>query len=273
MPEPLSMIALGAAIGGAAGKFVEKAWDSGDKWLSVYFAGHQEKARQKGQENTLSFLNDLASRIEKLEIESRVTPESIATAQEHPDFSVVLQKAMLSAAQTESTEKHQLLSRLVIERMTAKPETLMALASKMACDAISYTTANQLRILGLVTNILYIGPSSSILEDQYMHWLTTRLSPFLQIQATNLDYVHLESLSCLKFESFITRELKAILSSKITANFNYDYFTRGPLGAFLVNVWENQQLKCVQLTSVGQIIGVLVSDQLTGTSTNMAGWE
>ncbi len=29
--EPLSIIAIGAAVGGAAGKFVEKAWDSGEK--------------------------------------------------------------------------------------------------------------------------------------------------------------------------------------------------------------------------------------------------
>jgi hypothetical protein len=34
MPDPVSMIALGAAIGGAAGKFVEKAWDSGEKWAA-----------------------------------------------------------------------------------------------------------------------------------------------------------------------------------------------------------------------------------------------
>lgn len=33
MTDPLSLIAVGAAVGGAAGKFVEKAWDSGEKWL------------------------------------------------------------------------------------------------------------------------------------------------------------------------------------------------------------------------------------------------
>ena len=49
MPEPLSLIALGAAIGGGAGKFVEKAWDSGEKWIVSYFANHQEKAREKAE--------------------------------------------------------------------------------------------------------------------------------------------------------------------------------------------------------------------------------
>ncbi|MGO9147025.1 MAG: hypothetical protein ACLQDF_11710 [Desulfomonilia bacterium] len=50
MPEPISMIAVGAAIGGAAGKFVEKAWDSGEKWLSNYFENHRPKAQDKAKE-------------------------------------------------------------------------------------------------------------------------------------------------------------------------------------------------------------------------------
>ncbi len=49
MPDPLSLVALGAAIGGGAGKFVEKAWDSGEKWIVSYFANHQEKAREKAE--------------------------------------------------------------------------------------------------------------------------------------------------------------------------------------------------------------------------------
>ena len=146
MTDPLSLLALGAAVGGAAGKFVEKAWDSGEKWIQSYFENHHVKAQEKAKENTLSFLTNLAQRVEMLENGKMVSPEQISSSQEHPDFSVVLQKAMISASQTESKEKHQLLSRLVAERIKAAPESLMALTSKMACDAISYTTSNQLVI-------------------------------------------------------------------------------------------------------------------------------
>lgn len=62
MPEPLSLIALGAAIGVGAGKFVEKAWDSGEKWIVSYFANHQEKAREKAEENSAEFLKMLGQR-------------------------------------------------------------------------------------------------------------------------------------------------------------------------------------------------------------------
>lgn len=33
MADPISLIALGAVVGGAAGKFTEKAWESSERWL------------------------------------------------------------------------------------------------------------------------------------------------------------------------------------------------------------------------------------------------
>lgn len=273
MSDPVSLIALGAAIGGAAGKFVEKAWDSGEKWISSYFANHHEKSQKKAKENTISFLNDLAMRVESLEKSKRVTAEQISSAQEHPDFSVALQKAMISASQTENKEKHQLLSRLVTERIKATPESLIALASKMACDAISYTKSSQLKILGLITNILYVNPNQDLTEEQYLGWLQSRITPFMGLQVSNLDLNHLESLSCLKYESIITRDLQKTLTDKNKGKFNYGTFKDSPLGKFLVDIWENQHLKSTQLTSTGQIIGVMVSDQVTGAATNMDGWE
>ena len=273
MTDPLSLVALGAVVGGAAGKFVEKAWDSGEKWIKSYFENHHEKAQEKAKENTLSFLTDLAQRVETLENDKTVSPEQISSSQEHPDFSVVLQKAMISASQTESKEKHQLLSRLVAERIKAAPESLLALTSKMACDAISYTTSNQLKLLGLISNILYIGPSSNLSEKQYFGYLQARLGPFSKVLPANFDYVHLEALSCLKFESFITRDLKKLLADKNQGKFDYDFFKEQSLGTALIDIWEKHKLKSTQLTSIGQMIGVMVSDQVTGSLTNMAGWE
>lgn len=272
MPEPLSLIALGAAIGGGAGKFVEKAWDSGEKWVVSYFANHQDKAREKAEENSADFLKKLGERVSELENSNNISEEALVTAQEHPDFSVVLQKAMLSAAQTENESKHDLLSRLVAERIQASPESMLSMASKMACDAISYTTPNQLAILGLLANILYINPNGLFHESQHMPWLQARLAPFLSVNPNHIDYTHLESLSCLKFESFITRDLSQILDQKIGSGFNYEQFKSSQLGEKVLSVWEDGALKSCQLTSVGQILGVMVSDQYVGGKTSMAGW-
>ena len=268
----MSLIALGAAIGGGSGKFVEKAWDSGEKWITTYFANHQEKSRAKAEENSADFIKKLASRVSDLEKSKQISEEALATAQEHPDFSVVLHKAILSAAQTDNKSKHDLLSRLVAERIKASPESMLSMASKMACDAISYTTPNQLQILGLLTNILYIEPAGLINQDQQIPWLHARTAPFLGANATHIDYTHLESLSCMKFESFITRDLSKILSIKFGGSFNFDEFKTAPFGAKLIDVWETKALKSCQLTTVGQIIGIMVSDQCTGGKTNMSGW-
>lgn len=272
MPEPLSLIALGAAVGGSAGKFVEKAWDSGEKWIVSYFSDHQEKARTKAEENSVEFLKMLGERVSELEATKQVSAEAIITAQEHPDFSVVLQKAMLSAAQTENTNKHDLLSRLVAERIKASPESMLSMASKMACDAISFTTPNQLQILGLLTNILYIEPNGITHPSQNIQWLQARITPFLNVDANHMDYSHLESLSCMKFESFISRDLSKVLNEKFKNTFDYEEFKGTPLGIKLIDIWENKSLKSAQLTTTGQILGVMVSDQFVGGKTNMSAW-
>lgn len=272
MPEPLSLIALGAAIGGGAGKFVEKAWDSGEKWVVSYFSNHQEKAREKAEENSSDFLRKLGERVSELEKSNSISEEALVTAQEHPDFSVVLQKAMLSAAQTDNESKHDLLSRLVAERIQASPESMLSMASKMACDAISYTTPNQLLILGFLTNVLYINPNGLFHQSQHLPWLQARLGPFLGVNPNHMDYTHLESLSCLKFESFITRDLAQILNQKMGSGFDYEGFKSTQLGEKVLAAWEGGSLKSCQLTSVGQILGVMVSDQYVGGKTSMSGW-
>jgi len=35
--DPVSIAVTSAAIGGVAGKFVEKAWNLGEKWITEYF--------------------------------------------------------------------------------------------------------------------------------------------------------------------------------------------------------------------------------------------
>ena len=272
MPEPLSLIALGAAIGGGAGKFVEKAWDSGEKWIVSYFADHQVKAREKAGENSADFLRKLGERVSELEKNNLISSEELIAAQEHPDFSVVLQKAMLSAAQTENTSKHDLLARLVTERIQAAPESLLSMASKMACDAISYTTPNQLTILGLLVNLIYIKPADILNESQHLLWLNIRLHPFANVNPTLKDYSHLESLSCLKHESFITRDISSVLSNKMGGDFNFDNFKSTRLGEKIITAWESNGLKSCQLTTVGQILGIMVSDQVIGGKTTMSNW-
>lgn len=274
MVDPLTLIAAGAAIGGATGKFVEKAWDSGEKWLADYFANHQERAKEQATENSANFLNQLAERVKALEESGVVSKQSIEDSQGHPDFSVLLHKALLSAAQTENKGKHELLARLVGERMKASPESLMAMASKMACDAISYTNSTQLKILGLQTLIVYIKPirEPPFGPGMFRNWLDSMLLPFSTLEFKALDLMHLEGMSCIKLESLIGRNLTDMLTNKTKGQFDSDAFLETELGKHIQKLWSERHLQRASLTSVGQIIGVYAFDMLTNTKTEFEDW-
>ncbi len=278
--EPVSLIALGAAIGGASGKFVEKAWDSGEKWIQSYFKDHKENAQKQATENSKGFLNELAQRVKLLEDQKTVSKEKIDQAQDHPDFSAFLQKALLTSAQTDSKDKHKLLARLVSERLTAEPESVFSLASKMACDALSFASNNQIMLLGLVTNLYGIRPHPfppvGLKPEQFQewmdNWITQRLSPFKNLTIGKQDLNHLESLSCLKINQFVGRDLNQLYT---VGDFKFDFniLTDAVLKEKIKQLWDASQLQTIDLTTTGQIIGVMASDMISNTKTNFDGWE
>lgn len=272
MPEPLTLIAIGAAIGGAAGKFVEKAWDSGEKWVVSHFRDHHEKAKAKAVENSVDFLRCLGDRVTRLEKNGRVSENFLSVAQEHPEFSIVLQKAILSAAQTSERSKHDLLARLVTERLQAAPESLVSMVSKMACDAVSYVTPNQLSILGLITNLLYVSPTDRLDAFAAMEWFRSRVTPFLGVNLSELEYTHLESLSCMRFNLFVSRDLAKILLARFGEGFDTDILQTTQFGQLLSRKWCDEHLQQCSLTTLGQLIGVMVNDQRLGGETSLEPW-
>ncbi|HOD83758.1 MAG: hypothetical protein BWX88_01252 [Planctomycetes bacterium ADurb.Bin126] len=271
MTEPLSLIAVAAAVGGAAGKFVEKAWESGEKWIKTYFADHRPKAIAQANANSASFLQELAQRIKALEDGASASKPQIESAQDHPEFSVALQRAVLTAAQTEDPEKHQLLARVLADRLAAKPEGMRAMAAKLAIDAIGLMTPGQLRLLGLVAEIRYIRPMTPLQADTFREWFDRRFSPYVEVSFNNLDLLHLEALSCLRSIPFISRDLRTILKEKVPFEIE-PVILEGPPGSIVMALW-NRGLQSVDLTSVGQLLGVYVSDLLTGTTTEFTGWN
>jgi len=72
---------------------------------SILFQGSQRSCSKKATENTMEFLNELAQRVKQLEDSGQIPKDKIETAQDHPDFSAMLQKALLTSAQTENKDK------------------------------------------------------------------------------------------------------------------------------------------------------------------------
>ena len=278
--EPLSIIAISAAAGGIAGKFVDRAWDSGEKWISNYFKDHAPKAREEAEQNSLDFLNQLAERVKTLEQQGEQYKNTIEDSLNHPDFSVLLQKATISSAQTDNKQKHELLARLVSDRLTKGSESLFALSSKLACDAIPMLNVRQMKFLGLLTNLMFVRPQpfppthivKEIVNIWFLQWLTQRLNVYQDLAINNMDFLHLESLSCVRVP-IVSRDLKGMLSPPKESGFTFDYeaFSATEIGKKIEEIWKSGLQNAIP-TTVGQVIGVYVSDMLTKTTTSFDGW-
>jgi hypothetical protein len=284
MSDPLSLIALSAAVGGAAGKFAEKAWDSGEKWLKSYFANHGEKAQLKAKENSLKFLKELAEQIKELEAAHTIKKKDINSAMDHPQFSILLQKSILNSAQTDDTEKRALLARLVAERLKYSADSTYSLASKIASDAIASCTPRHLQLLGLLSfiqEIRWTGVSTS--KKSYQKVLERILSPFLDAIGTfqEKELLHLEALSCITYQRGSERSLEHILTMKNGRiddkidwgeRFDKQTFEDSDVG-FLLNIMWTEGLAGVYLTSVGSIIGHFVFDEVMNMRTDAPSWK
>jgi hypothetical protein len=275
--DPVTLSVVSGVVGGASGKFIELAGGLGIGWIRSYFAGHRQKAIETGQQNASAFLNELAVRVEALEKAQAVPASIIGTALEHPSFSVLLQRAMVASAETDSSEKHKLLARLVADRLAVGSESTFALASKMACDAISQLTSRQLRVLGFQVALRYIRPTkypAFSSNDQYFdfmyQFLRPRLAPYQTLELTALDLVHLESLSCVHRRERPAFQLQDVLSHGERA-FDLWKFSATDTGKNVGRLW-NMGMNGFYLTSVGQLVGISVSDLLVGETTAFVGW-
>lgn len=275
--EPISSLIIAGAIGGGAGKFAEKAWDSGEKWIKSYFKDHKEIALQKGIANSLEFLTELASRVKQLEESNKVSKEVIEAAQDHPDFSVFLQKAILTSAQTDDKEKHSVLASLVSQRLVSSPESLLSLASKMACDSIAFMTNTQMRFLALMVNLHDMQPSEeSVIGDdkltkiEKVHtWLNSILLPYIDLQLGNYDIKHLVSLSCLTIEpNPAGRSMKPVLMINAVA-IDFSKLQNYDLIKPIERIWIDTRIDGINTTTTGAVIGVMVSDLISGATTDL----
>jgi len=261
MSDPLSTIAIAAALGGVAGKFTEKAWDRGEKWLSSYFKNHGEAVSARAKNNMTSFILELGRKLKYMEESNIVSKDIIDKNQDHPHFSATLKNALIAAAHTDVKDKHKILSEIIAERLTQPPESTYSLASKLACDAVLNATQTQIHLLGLLVALHEIRPMVPIPKKRlYHHWLDSLFENFMDIDFKEIDALHLQAISCVIYNSASGRGLAALLMSKnISAKtknkyYNANEYLKSDIGTALKFMWDFG-LAGVTLTSIGSIIG------------------
>jgi len=282
MTEPLTLVVIAAAVGGTAGKLAEKAWDSGEKWLSTYFQDHHPKAIKKAEQNALAFLDDLAKRVNRLELataDSQQITQQIESALEDPAFSATLKDSLLVSACTQNRTTHRILAHLISERLCCTSDNILALTIPLACRTVVSLTNKQLCFLatGVVLEHLLPAAVSNVepeVKDQFaIDWLKEKL-PFVLPQEciTGIDLIHMEGLSCFnltrtmlggdRLHFFLRRKLE-------TSGAQFDNFVMNTtIGKQFESCW-NRKLSHVLLTSIGLLIGICAFEELTGSQVDV----
>ena len=268
MPDPISLIALGAAVGGAAGKFAEKSWEIAEGWLRERFGSHSATARQQAEHNAAQFVRELAISLEKSGVASR----TIEKASTHPQFSVVLQSAVIGAAQTSEASKHLLMAKLVANRLSSEAESTYSLASQLAIQAICQTTHRQLTLLAVACFLHEIRPKHVTSTKAYLDWLDIWISKFSGFAFHDIDARHLVAVACVTYDPTSERSLEWLLRLKGGEK----CMKARVLGLASIQALEidwSEGLNGVMLTSVGSIVGGLALDHTVGSDSGLPGWS
>ena len=210
------------AVVGASGALVTLLADRGVGWLVELVGSHSEVVQEQVQQNAQNFMIRLAGRVERLEAEIPVSDKHIfEDALGHPSSSLLMQKALLSAAVTDNDDRHEILSELIAQRLTSGAEDMVALAGGAACDIVSALSSRQIKLLGLTARLFEIRPTvifESIDQEQYdklmVSWWNNIGDLVEETKDFNeLDIRHLGALSCASSLP-VTRNLSGTLALK-----------------------------------------------------------
>jgi hypothetical protein len=270
MADPLSIVIFaataGGAAGGAAGKMLEKAWESSERWIATFFANHRKKALEAGRENAAAFLGKVGEKIADAEATGKLKQETIESAMDHPEFAALLQQAVIGASQTDSPTKHRILASLVADRLAYNADSAFAVSVRLASQAVALATTTQLRVLGLVSTVRVIRPTSMLSRKAFAEWLAVKFRPFEDLEFTRFDLMHLEAIDCVR-EHTERADLMEILHSKVRGQIHADLFLETSAGKTITKLWRQHKLDACSPTSIGLLVGLHVADELTGSKT------
>ena len=238
--------------------------------------GFLAKARERLGRNRNSFARRLEKRVTELKEKELVSDEQVAAALENPDFIVLLEKAILSASRTDREDVHDLLSMLIAGCIQTPSRSVLSITCEMACEVIAHTTPNQLKILGLIMNVGYLLPDEEEKKKimDAVQWQHKRIAPFIDIDLSTaeLDCLHLESLSCVSISPLISVDLSRAFRARFN-DFDFAAFQSTQLGHDLERIWKEVGLQKCTPTTIGRLLGTMVSNQSLGDTVEFAeGW-
>lgn len=270
------------ALVGAAGNLIAEVGKKGGEWLAEKYQAHNPEVQRRAKINAENYLDRLAKRVERLEKELPTSQNVIDEALNHPGTSLLMQKALISAAATDNELRHTLLSELIAQRLTAESEDMIALVGSAACDVIGSLSSRQIKLLGIMARLFGIRPDQTMKfenSDAYNSFLISWWNTFGLFtddldKTNNLDFLHLDGLSCINYSSISENNLEKLLEIEIgTIKYNIDInkFEKLKWWNNFYYAW-NVGIINSNLTSIGMLIGILFHDSESKTKTTI-NWD
>lgn len=277
----LTDVVIPAAISGAAGQFVTQISTNGIKWLRDLLTAQSPEMQEMARKNLENFVVRLAKRVERLEQEIPADKSEIfENALNHPGSALLIKNAMIDSATTDNEDKHEILSELIAQRLSANADDMIALAGAAACSVVNCLSSRQIKLLAILTTIKDIRPlqTGNVIEPataklHINNWWSNNINPLLidgiAISATALDYEHLAAMGCIRI-SIGSTNLVDIVSRGFFEpehKFSESEFQDQIWYKSLEAQWSG--LGHSTSTSVGRLIGILHRDAKLKTNTKI----
>lgn len=278
---------LDSIISGFAGGCIEPFVSHAICWVSDRYRGHPKDTIRTAQNNAISFLGQVNICIQgQQQIEG--IEDKTKNALSDPDFTILFQEAVLGAARINSEQKHKILARLVTDRLSVEPDSLLNLSAHMACNAVPQLSNTHLRLLGLLY-IIHNGPAPSyIMSLPYnerikigTEWFLGEIAHLIPTaEVTDFDFAHLAAVSCITYVppnglnslwqlSFLVKkklctkgELCGLPKPERIPQIEQNQNGKDLLNLWVKNIGQSNMQKA-SLTPAGSLIGLYVTDAIS----------
>ncbi len=280
MADPLEPVGL-IVVTSTVSVVVKEVLSSGLTWIRKRFADAPKATKEQVKINIEDFLIEFGGLVKRYEA-SNTEREEVDQVTNQPDFIVLMQRVLLSAAQTSRHDKHILLAQIVASRLqTTDEDSTLARTCELACEAVSHLTSNQLSLLALHYTLEHMPfpsqptpLSEPLLRTIEIEWVQAILTPYSDVKCVQLDRKHLDAVGCIGAHgAFLSPGFESMLRHATSPDFAYERFIETELGAHLRDIFEKQGLNGTMLTSMGSLIGMYTADMLASRPTNVGMWR
>lgn len=217
----------------------------------------REEAKQEANNNVQIFIDQLQDSLSKSL--SKVNPNKFAD----PDIQSSLNDAVLEVAKKGKKIEVELLSKLLIERVSEGSSDYISLVASEAIKVLGKLTPEQINFLTLVVFMRYTVINGITSLEGLIPLGNEVLSLVGNIELSVNQRTHLEYAGCAKVSDFMTNKAATIWKNSygflkdVPENEIEEKINKLPVLKQLTDLFDKNQLGQISLTSVGQLIGLI----------------